>query len=116
MTAALRITLTGHLTRSSLSATLHAVEGNLKSDNRPLIVDCRRMTGYDADARTLFVEWNTRYRARLSAVAVVGDAAFGPLLVSAMALAARQKMKVFRDEPSALAWANGAAAANGTPG
>lgn len=105
MRDAFRITLTGHLTRTSLDAALRALEPELAIATRPLIADFRGITGYDADARALFIEWNTRYRAQLSSVAVVTANSFWPVVVSAMALASRQRMRVFQDESSALAWA-----------
>jgi ABC-type transporter Mla MlaB component len=106
MTAALRITLTGHLTRSSLGVVLKSIEPRMKRESRLLIVDCRSLSGYDADARALFVEWNARHREQIRAVALVSDNNFFSVVVSAMALASRQRMKVFHDEPTALAWAN----------
>jgi hypothetical protein len=109
MATVLRIALKGHLTRSSLRTALVTIEPNLMKEVRCLVIDFRAITGYDADARSLFIEWNIRHKPRLKAVAVLTDNDFWPVLISAVALASRQRMQVFADESTALAWVNDAA-------
>jgi hypothetical protein len=104
MASALRLTLTGHLSSSRLGSALGMLEGDLGRENRPLIVDFRQVTSYDPDARILFIDWNKRHRARLRAVAILSENSFWPVMVSAMALATKQRMRVFVDERSALDW------------
>lgn len=104
MASALRLTLTGHLTSARLGTALGVLEGDLGAENRPLIVDFRQVTGYDPEARILFIDWNKRLRSRLRAVAILSANSFWPVMVSAMALATKQRMRVFADERSALEW------------
>lgn len=104
MASTLRLTMTGHLTTLRLASALGVLEKDWGSENHPLIVDFRRVTGYDPDARVLFIDWNKRHRARLRAVAILSENSFWPVMVSAMALATKQRMRVFTDERSALDW------------
>lgn len=102
----LRIELEGHLTRASLAAALAPVSVRLEasSEKKALIVDARRMTGYDMAARALFVEWNSQHRKRFRKVAILTDKIAWKMVVSTMALASGQRMKTFLSNPEAEAW------------
>ncbi|HJL16939.1 MAG TPA: STAS/SEC14 domain-containing protein [Sandaracinaceae bacterium LLY-WYZ-13_1] len=96
------VELTGHLTCEALDAALAGVEP------RPpmvLVVDCRAMTGYDAEARRRFVEWHREHRDRIAAVAVVTEKRLWHMIVSAMSLASGQRMRAFDAMDQARAWA-----------
>jgi hypothetical protein len=71
-----------------------------------LIVNCRTMTGYDADARALFVSWNARFRSRINRVAVLTEKILWHMVVGAMAVASGQRMKAFDSLEAADEWLN----------
>lgn len=105
----LTIHLCGHLTESSLArqlAPLTAYLGCLEQVpvGVGLLVDCSQMTGYDGAARALFVDWNARYRDRISSVAIVTDNKLWHMVIATMAMLSRQLMRPFQSEAEALAW------------
>lgn len=103
----LDLVLTGHLTRESLDAGLAPLSERLDKVSGPshvLVVDARRMTGYDAAARARFVEWNSHYKNRLRRVAILTERVAWKLVVSTMALASGQHMKAFTGHAEADAW------------
>ncbi len=103
------VTLTGHLTREVLAQALDGATGRLGDGFHQvaLIVDCRSMTGYDADARALFVSWNARFRSRIDRVAVITEKVLWHMVVAAMAIASSQRMKAFDRVEKAEAWLSG---------
>lgn len=70
-----------------------------------LLVDCSRMTGYDADARALFVAWNGDHKQHIERVAIITENGLWHVVVSAMSLASGRKMKAFSARDDAVAWA-----------
>jgi hypothetical protein len=62
------------------------------------------MTGYDADARQRFVDWNRDCLLHVPRVAVVTTNPFWHLVVSAMGLAAGKQIKPFSDKMTAIDW------------
>jgi hypothetical protein len=100
------VTLTGHLTRDALEEALDGATRRLGQDFHQvaLIVDCRTMTGYDADARALFASWNARFRSRINRVAVITEKVLWHMVVAAMAVASGQRMKAFDSMEAADAW------------
>jgi hypothetical protein len=100
------VTLTGHLTSEALEQALTAATERLGQDFHrvALIVDCGTMTGYDADARALFMSWNARFRSRIDRVVVLTDKILWHMVVGAMALASGQRMKAFDGLEAAEAW------------
>lgn len=62
------------------------------------------MTGYDAEARQLFVEWNARHRARVTAVAIVTHKILWHVVIAAMALASGQRMRAADTPQAARRW------------
>ncbi len=104
----LRVTLTGHLTRRALEQALQGATERLGEGSHPvaLIVDCRTMTDYDADARALFVSWNARFRPRINRVAVITEKILWHMVVAAMAVASGQTMKAFDSVDAAETWLN----------
>jgi hypothetical protein len=103
----LEIQLTNHLSAAALQTALDPLSQRLRIDAQPfrLVVDCLAMTGYDGDARSLFVEWNEAHRRRIERVAVVTGNKLWQMVVSAMALASRQEMKAFDSVTAARTWA-----------
>ncbi len=98
--------LVGHLSRADLQTGLAPITAAIERGTcRALLVDCRKMTGYDADARALFVEWNAAKRHHLRRVAVVTENTLWWMVIATMALASRQKMKPFSDVDDAWRWA-----------
>jgi hypothetical protein len=102
------VTLTGHLTRAALEQALDGATQRLGQDFHQvaLIVDCRTMTGYDADARALFMDWNARFRSRICRAAVITDKMLWHMVVAAMAVASGQRMKAFDKVEAADEWLN----------
>ncbi len=98
------ITLSGYLTRVDLAKALAASELSLQQGRQRLLIDARRMLDYASEARSYFVDWNRRNKSRIEGVAVVTDKALWHMVVSAMALASRQKLRAFWDVPSANSW------------
>jgi hypothetical protein len=102
------VQLRGHLTVLALEAALAAVDTSATA----LLVDALGLTDYDAGARTAFVAWNERVRDRVERVAIVTDKPLWRMVISAMGVASRQKMKAFDTEATARAWLSAA----GNPG
>lgn len=94
-----------HLTHAKLESGLAPITAAIDAGrSNALIVDCRTMTGYDHDARALFVDWNSKHRKHLRGVAILTDNRLWWMVITAMALASRQTMRPFSTEPEALAW------------
>ena len=85
------ISLRGHLTALVLETALASVEATATG----LLVDATDMTDYDAGAREAFVAWNERMRSRIARVAVITQKPLWRMVISAMGVASRQKMKAF---------------------
>lgn len=102
----LRMELQGHLTRVALAAALAPLSVRLESssERKVLLVDARRMTGYDMAARALFVEWNSQHRKRFRKVAIITEKIAWKMVVSTMSLASGQRMKTFVTAPEGEAW------------
>jgi hypothetical protein len=96
-----RITLEGHLTREKLEKSLETVDGEGRID---LLVDCLTMTSYDADARSLFVEWHRKNDDRIGRTAIVMNNPLWKLVIATMRLAARVPMQSFPNASEALGW------------
>jgi MFS superfamily sulfate permease-like transporter len=96
----------GHLTLAFCEQELAGVTTRLQADaaNTELLFDCRTMTGYDAEARTRFVEWHKQHRERLGRVAIVTDNPLWHVVISAMSLAARHQMQSFTTRVAAETW------------
>jgi hypothetical protein len=100
------VDLVGHLTRDALAAALDRATSSIAQSSQPvaLLVDCRQMTGYDVDARALFVSWNSSHRSRIRRVAILTANPVWHMLIAAMAVASGQKMKAFAGPDAAGAW------------
>lgn len=94
------ISLRGHLTATVLTTALASVAPSATA----LIVDASEMTDYDAGAREVFVAWNERNRGRIAGVAVVTRKPLWRMVISAMGVASRQKMKAFETVEPARTW------------
>ncbi len=102
-----RLSLPGHLTRASLASELERVPSDAQpSEAGTLLVDCGAMTGYDPDARALFVEWNREHRDRFRRVAVVTQKKLWHMVIAAMSLASQQEMRAFSSSSEAEEWLN----------
>ena len=102
----IRVDLVGHLTRHSLAVALDRATSSIAGESQPvaLLVDCRQMSGYDADARALFVSWNSSHRSRVRRVAILTSNPVWHMVIAAMAVASGQKMKAFTHPDAAGAW------------
>lgn len=101
------VNLSEHLTAAALRDALEKSGAQLPRDGQiALLVDCSRMTGYDADARALFVAWNRDHKKRIDRVAIITDNGLWHVVVSAMALASGRKMKAFQSRAEAVSWTN----------
>jgi len=98
--------LVAHLTEASLTAALQPISQRLEQSTTRagLVVDCLQMTGYDAAARALFVDWNKAHRDRLYAIGIVTRNLMWHVVISSMALASGQKMKAFVSVHDAETW------------
>lgn len=97
--------LIGHLTRTQLQGVLEQMSMGLSTAwQRPVLLDCSCMDGYDLDARHAFVEWNKKWREHISRVGIVTDNRVYHLVISAMSLASGQSMKGFAELSEAEAW------------
>ncbi len=96
------VRLVGHLTADALQRALMAQRSSTTPG--PLLVDCREMTGYDLEARHVFVEWNKRNAALVTRVAIVTTNTVWLMVISAMSLASGRAMKAFDTVEGALAW------------
>ncbi len=94
------VSLQGHLTKPMLETALSAVEASATA----LLVDATDMTDSDAGAREAFVSWNDRMRGRVGRVAIVTGKPMWRMVITAMGMASRQKMKSFDTISAALAW------------
>jgi hypothetical protein len=101
-----QVDLVGHLARNALAVALDRATSSIAQAPGPieLLVDCRQMTGYDADARALFVSWNSSHRSRIRRVAVLTVNPVWHMVIAAMAVASGQKMKDFARPDAAVAW------------
>jgi len=106
MLTLLEVEFVGHLTVQALDHDLAPLEVqmSLPGPRFGLLVDCRRMTGYDGEARAAFIHWNRTQRERVDRVAVVTTNLLWHMVVSAISLASAQKMKAFGDTSGARAW------------
>ena len=106
----------GHLTRAALDAGLEAVDARLaKEAPVNLLVDARKMVGYDSDARALFVEWNRSRKGKVSKVAFVTDSARWQMVVHTMAVVSGQVMEPFSSMSTADTWLAEATPLKATP-
>ncbi len=108
------IALAGHLTREALAHALEPVTIAAASATEPigLVVDARAMSGYDKEARELFVAWNSEHRPRIARIAILTDNKLWYIVIAAMALASGQRMKAFSTFDEASEWLDAA----GVPG
>ena len=109
MLTLIEVEFVGHLTVAALGDAVAPLEVRLSLPGVRfgLLVDCRRMTGYDGEARAGFIRWNRAQRARVDRVAVVTANLLWHMVVSAISLASEQKMKAFTDTGPARAWLAG---------
>jgi hypothetical protein len=101
------VRLEGHLTRVNLAIALtqaDAAMSEARDATVQLLVDCRDMTGYDADARELFVAWHKRSRAHVKRTAIVIEQPLWRVVIGAMSLASGAAMKGFESVEPARSW------------
>lgn len=107
-TRAVSISIAGHLTVEALERSFAGVAEELASSAAgelfDLVVDAELMTGYDADARARFVEWNAANKRRIRRVAILTDKVLWHMVVAAMSVASGQKMRAFGTRAQADAW------------
>jgi len=106
----LELHLPAHLTLVALNERLIELDAELA--RRPsqaaigLLIDAREMSGYDADARARFVEWNGQVRGRIQRVAIITERHLWHMVVAAMSIASRQTMRAFDKAVEARRWLN----------
>jgi hypothetical protein len=100
------MTLKGHLTLETLRGHLDLLSPQLEGSTfvLDLLVDARAMSGYEPAARSLFIDWASRHRARLRRVAILTDNTLWKAVVAAMSLAARKPMRTFATAEDAGSW------------
>lgn len=99
------ISLRGQLTDDGLQAALRDVEPALEDHaHNALLVDALEMTGYEPDARALFVRWNAEHRTRIDRVAILTQRTLWRAVIAGMSLASKQQMRAFATRDEALAW------------
>lgn len=100
-----RVELVGHLTETSLAASLATLTPILSTSVGPVLIDCRRMTSYDLAARHAFVRWSADTRGHVTRVGIVTENHLWWMVITAMSLASGQDMKGFAEPEQAEAWA-----------
>ena len=102
----LKIVLNGHLTTRQLAQVFESLETEIEQlpESNSLIVDCMNMTGYDMNAQTTFIEWNKKWREKISRVAIVTDKWVWHMVISVMATQSKQLMKPFNNLEKAQEW------------
>ena len=104
--APLRMVLVGHLTPDALQQELSRIESQLRGDDPAiLVVDCTRMKGYEAGARSLFTEWNAAHRHQIRKVAIAVSNPLWHMVIATMSLLSAQTMRPFSTVEAAIAWA-----------
>lgn len=99
------VKLVEHLDRAQLTARLAEAGKAVEAQNQGgrLLVDCMEMTGYDLAARTEFVAWNAKYKARITHVAIATSKPLWRMVVGAMALASGANLKAYPTREEAMA-------------
>ena len=105
----LQITFEGHLTKAQVHEAFAQIETDLEGSTSPpgLIVDCSRMTGYDSDARSAFIEMNKKWRKKVRRVAIVTDNILWHMVIKMMSKVSSQEMREFTNVNEAQDWAQG---------
>ena len=105
----LEVIIRGQLTREAMTRLLAPVSAAIRrsTERCAVLVDCLAMTGYDLDARKIFVDWNAEHRKRIDRVAIITDKQLWQLVVTAMALASGQRMQPFSTRNAGREWAGG---------
>jgi hypothetical protein len=99
------IALRGHLGAEALEIALADATARLRGGGTAsLIVDCLSMTGYDPDARAVFVEWNKSSRGRVRRVAILTTNSLWRMVISVMGMASSTEMKPFTSRSDAMVW------------
>ena len=98
-----RIDLVGHLTAEKLKLALTKAEA-ATAPKIALLVDCLAMTGYDGEARSLFVGWHKGMQRRVTRTAIVLNQPFWRIVISAMSLASSAPMHAFDTHQEAEKW------------
>jgi hypothetical protein len=72
-----------------------------------LMIDCRRVEGYEGDARDRLTKWARTQRDRVDRVAVVTDNVLWQMVLRTSSLASQQAMRGFTDIEDAFDWLSG---------
>lgn len=97
--------LEGKFTIVEANDFFRACQSAMKGDTRiHVVLDCRTMVSYTAEARSAFVDWLMQHRDGLYRVAIVTEKTVWHMVVSTMALGARIPMKAFSTLDEALDW------------
>ncbi len=72
-----------------------------------LMIDCRRVEGYEGDSRDRIVKWARSQRDRVDRVAIVTDNVLWQMVLRTSSLASRQSMRGFTDIEDAFDWLSG---------
>ena len=103
-----QISLVGHLTSAALERSFESIAAEVatlpEGRSFDLVVDALAMTGYDADARSRFVEWNASNKERIRRVAIVTDKVLWHMVIAAMSVASGQKMRGLATQALAREW------------
>lgn len=85
---------------------LAQVEPELARDEAyVLVVDCTQMTGYAAEARSLFTTWNAEHRHHIRKVAIAVSNPLWHMVIATMGLLSSQSMRAFGSVEAAETWA-----------
>ena len=109
MSDVLEMRLSGYLTRRALAVAFEPLTEQLRTaESRPgLLVDCREMTGYEADARALFVAWFRAHQGEIQRTAIITENTLWHMVVSAMSFASGHEMRSFAEPASGAEWLTG---------
>ena len=98
------IQLVGRLDEHQLTPKLEMLSEHLRRGPANVVIDCKRMTDYTAEARRCFVAWIAQHRGLLQRVAIVVEQPLWHMVIRAMSFASGQPLQSFDTRDEADAW------------
>lgn len=97
--------LENHLTLNHLRDLFAGIEPMLLEAQAGIIIDARRMSGYATEARDWFADsWAPRWADRVIGIGVVTGRVMWRIVVTALGLTTRIKMRAFDEIVEAHSW------------
>lgn len=107
-TRVVSVRLLGTLSEHGVYESVQRAEETLDRLGRArLMIDCRRVEGYEGESRDRIVTWARSQRDRVDRVAIVTDNVLWQMVLRTSSLASRQSMRGFTDIEDAFDWLSG---------